>query len=101
VRSGPVRPNVIAALTQLPIVKRQVRLVAAAIRTQARAAAPVQTGALRRSIKVDNVLDSSGRVVHRVGWDKDVAFYGPLVELGSAKARARPHLQPAAEKAKR
>jgi HK97 gp10 family phage protein len=99
-RSGPVRRNVVAALTQLPVVKRQVRVVAAVIRTDARQRAKKRTGAMARSIKVDNVLQD-GQVVHRVGWDRKIAFYGPLVELGTKKTRAQPHLQPAAEAANR
>jgi hypothetical protein len=86
-----VRPEVIAALTRVPEVKKQVRAAAAIIRDEARRRAPRETGALRRSIKVDNVLESgTGQVVFRVGWDKDIAFYGSLVEL------SHPHLQPAA-----
>jgi hypothetical protein len=76
-----VRPEVIAALTRVPEVKKQVRAAAAIIRDEARRRAPRETGALRRSIKVDNVLESgTGQVV----------FYGSLVEL------SHPHLQPAA-----
>lgn len=93
-----VRPEVITALTRVPEVKKQVRAVAAAIRDDARAHAPRDTGALRRSIKVDNVLDDRGRVVFRVGWDKRVAYYGPLVEGGTEDTPARPHLRPAAQK---
>lgn len=92
-RSGPVRANVVAALTQLPVVKRQVRLVAIAVRTGARDRARVRTGAMKRSLKIDTVLES-GRVVHRVGWDKEIAFYGPIVETKF------PHLLPAAEAVK-
>jgi HK97 gp10 family phage protein len=92
-----VRPEVITALTRTPEVKRQVRAVANAIRNEARSRAPRNTGALRRSIRVDNVLDEQGRVVFRVGWDKRIAYYGPLVEGGTNDTRARPHLKPAAE----
>lgn len=95
---GRIRPEAITALTRVPEIKRQVRAVAAAIRDDARAHAPRDTGALRRSIKVDNVLDDQGRVVYRVGWDKRIAYYGPMVEGGTEDTRARPHLKPAAEK---
>jgi HK97 gp10 family phage protein len=98
-RHGPIRREVIAALTQTPTVKRQVRAVAAAIRDDARRLAPRRTGALRRSIKVENVYDpTTGRVEYRVGWDKRIAHYGGLVELGTEDTPARPHLRPAAEK---
>jgi HK97 gp10 family phage protein len=92
-----VRREVITALTRTPEVKAQVRAVANSIRDDARSRAPRHTGALRRSIKVDNVLDDQGRVVYRVGWDKRIAYYGPMVEGGTNDTRARPHLKPAAE----
>lgn len=92
------RPEVIAAVTQAPSVKRQVRTVANEVRKLARQKAPKETGALKRSLKVENTYDSStGLVEYRVGWDKRVAFYGPLVELGTEDTLARPHLRPAAD----
>jgi HK97 gp10 family phage protein len=92
-----IRPEVIAALTRVPEVKKQVRSVAVEIRTGARQRAKRQTGALRRSIKVDNVLESgSGQVVYRVGWDKRIASYGGLVERGTHDTPAAAHLVPAA-----
>lgn len=97
-RVGGLRPEVIVALTRVPEIKRQVRAVAAAIRDDARQRAPRDTGRLRRSIRVDNVLDrETGEVVYRVGWDKRLAYCGPLVELGTEDTRAQPHLLPAAE----
>jgi HK97 gp10 family phage protein len=95
-RIGRVRPNVIKALTQVPEIKRQVRVVAREVQQLAKKNAPQRTGALRRSIKVDNVFDR-GTVTHRVGWDKTIAFYGPMVELGTENASAQPHLRPAAD----
>lgn len=98
-RMGRVRPELIAALSQVPEVKKQVRRVGAQIRDEARRNAPVRTGRLRKSIKVDNVLDrQTGQVVHRVGWDKEIAWYGPLVETGTENAPAQPHLRPAADR---
>jgi HK97 gp10 family phage protein len=92
-----IRPEVIAALTRVPEVKKQVRAVAIEIRTGARQRAKRQTGALRRSIKVDNVLESgTGQVVFRVGWDRRIAHYGGLVELGTHDTPAAAHLVPAA-----
>jgi len=95
-----VRPEVITALTRTVEVKRQVRAVANAVRDDARRRAPRKTGALRRSIRVDNVLDERGNVVYRVGWDKRVAFYGPMVEFGTERTRAQPHLRPAVDAAR-
>jgi HK97 gp10 family phage protein len=97
VRLTNVRPEVITALTRTVEVKKQVRAVANEIRDDARRRAPRRTGALRRSIRVDNVLDEQGAVVYRVGWDKRIAWYGPLVEFGTEKTRAQPHLRPAAD----
>lgn len=90
--------NLLAAVSQAPSVKKQVRAVAAEIRKEARRRAPKETGTLRRGIKVENVYDRETRMVEfRVGWDKRSAFYGPLVELGTEDTPARPHLRPAAD----
>lgn len=92
-----VRPEVIAALTRVPEIRRQVRAVAVEIRTEARRRAKRKTGAMARSIKVDNVIEpETGQVVYRVGWDRRVAAYGGLVELGTDDTPAAPHLVPAA-----
>lgn len=99
-RISGIRPEVVTALTRVPEIKRQVRAVAAAIRDDAKRRAVRETGAMRRSLKVDNVLDERGNVVYRVGWDKRIAFYGPLVELGTEDTPARPHLRPAADAAR-
>ena len=97
-RVGPLRPEVIAAVTQAPSVKRQVRLVANEIRKIARQKAPKETGALRRGIQVENVYDrQTGLVEYHVGWNKYTAWYGALVELGTEDTPARPHLRPAAD----
>lgn len=91
------RPQALAALSQVPEIKRQVRAVAVAVRDDARQLAPVQTGALRRSLTVVNVYDRETKtVIYRVGWRTDVAFYGGLVELGTEDTPAQPHLRPAA-----
>ncbi len=94
--TGRFRPEVIAALTQHPAVKRQVRAVAAEIRKKARQLAPVDTGNLRRNIAVENVYDpETQQVEYRVGWTKK-GFYGSLVELGTEDEPPKPHLRPAA-----
>lgn len=90
--------RVIAALTQTPSVKKQMRVVANEIRREARALAPKDTGALRRGLSVTNVYDpGTGMVEFRVGWS-GAGFYGGIVELGSEDTPARPHLRPAARK---
>ena len=97
-RVGPLRPEVIAAVTQAPSVKKQVRAVANEIRKIARQKAPKETGALRRGIQVENSYDrETGLVEYHVGWNKYTAWYGALVELGTEDTPARPHLRPAAD----
>lgn len=98
VDNRPLRPQILAALTQVPEVAGQVRKVANAIRRDARALAPVATGTLRRNINVERVYDrQTGRVSYRVGWGPK-AWYGWLVEAGTEHSTPRPHLRPAAIK---
>lgn len=100
-RIGQFRPEVLAAVSQAPSVKKQVRAVANEIRKLARQKAPKKTGALKRGIRVENFYDpDTGLVEYRVGWDRRTAFYGPLEELGTEKTPARPHLRPAADEVK-
>lgn len=97
-RIGQFRPEVLAAVSQAPSVKKQVRTVANEIRKRARQKAVKHTGAMAKGIRVVNVYDSdTGLVEYRVGWDKRTAWYGPLVELGTEDTPARPHLRPAAD----
>ena len=97
-RIGRFRPEVLAAVSQAPSVKKQVRAVAAEIRNEARRLAPKDTGNLRRNIAVENVYDrDTGLVEYHVGW-KHQGWYGSLVELGTEDTPARPHLRPAADK---
>lgn len=96
VDNRPVRPEVLAALTQLPEITKQVREVANAIRRDARLLAPKRTGTLRRSIAVERVYDPvTRRVSYIVGWSGR-GFYGWLVESGTEDTPPRPHLVPAA-----
>lgn len=97
-RIGQFRPEVLAAVSQAPSVKKQVRAVAAEIRKIARQKAVKQTGVMAKGIQVENVYDSeTGLVEYHVGWSKKTAWYGPLVELGTEDTPARPHLRPAAD----
>jgi HK97 gp10 family phage protein len=96
VDNKPIRPEVLAALSQLPEVSKQTRQVANAIRRDARALAPKRTGNLRRHIQVERRYDRATRTVsYGVGWDRE-AFYGWMVENGTEHSRPRPHLVPAA-----
>lgn len=99
-RIGPLRPEVLAAISQAPSVKKQVRAVAAGIRKEARRLAPKDSRNLSRNIAVENVYDPKTRMVeYHVGWNKK-AWYGALVELGTEDTPAQPHLRPAADKFK-
>lgn len=100
-RFGQFRPEVLAAISQAPSVKKQVRTVANEIRKGARRRARKKTGALRRGIQVENVYDSkTGLVEYHVGWNKYTAWYGLLDELGTEDTTANPHLRPAADEVK-
>ena len=92
----PVRREVLAALSQMPEVTKQVRKVASDIRRDARRIAPKKTGTLRRNIAVERVFDARTRSMHfLVGWTP-AAWYGWLVESGTEDTTAHPHLVPAA-----
>lgn len=92
----PIRPEVLAALSQRPEVARQQREVANAIRRDARQLAPRRTGRLRREIQVERVFDPETRSVsYIVGWGPG-AWYGWLVEEGTEHSAPKPHLVPAA-----
>lgn len=97
-RIGQFRPEVLAAVSQAPSVKKQVRAVANEIKKRARQKAVKHTGAMAKGLQVENVYDSkTGLVEYHVGWNKRTAWYGPLVELGTEDTPARPHLRPAAD----
>lgn len=100
-RLGRVRPEVIAALTQTPAVKKQVRKVAGAVRKEARRLAPKDTKVLAKNITVENVLDpATGQVEFHVGWSGS-GWYGGQVEFGNEHQPPQPHLVPAALAVKR
>lgn len=98
VDNKPLRPEVLAALSQVPEVAKQVRTVANAIRRDARRLARKQTGTLRRNIQVERVYDpDTGFVKFYVGWGP-AAWYGWMVETGTEDTPPAPHLVPAAIK---
>lgn len=99
-RMGKINSRVLlAAVSQQPKAKRQLRELANKVRDDARRMAPVKTGALRRSLRVQNTYDPVTKTVtYRIGWDKNIAWYGALVEFGTEKQRAKPHLRPAAHR---
>lgn len=96
VDNRPVRREVLAALSQLPQVSRQMGEVADAIQRDARQLAPKRTGNLSRHIRVERRYDRATReVTYAVGWDNE-AWYGWMVENGTEHSAPRPHLVPAA-----
>jgi HK97 gp10 family phage protein len=99
-RMGRIRKQAVAALNRIPGVQSQVRKASREILKEARRLAPVDTGTLRRSLMVEEVRGDNGEIGFRVGWDRTIAPYGPLVELGTEDTAAQPHLRPAANKVK-
>ena len=97
-RMTPIRRDVLlAAVSQQPQAKKQLRAVANAVRKDARRLAPRKTGDLRRSITVVNHYDPETKTVeYRIGWNPSIAFYGWMVEAGTEDTPAQPHLRPAA-----
>lgn len=94
----PIRPEVLAAFSQVPEVAKAVRQAANAIRRDARRLAPKRTGNLRKNLAVERVYNRETRLVYfRVGWSP-AAWYGWLVESGTEDVAPAPHLVPAAIK---
>ncbi|MFF3867349.1 HK97-gp10 family putative phage morphogenesis protein [Micromonospora sp. NPDC001898] len=94
----PLRPEVLAALSQVPEVAKATRQVANAIRRDARRLARKQTGNLRKNLQVERVYDpQTRRVKFIVGWGP-AAWYGWMVEAGTEDTPPAPHLVPAAIK---
>ena len=92
----PLRPQVLAALSQVPDVVERERETAKAIQRRARSLAKRRTGTLRRNIQVERVYDpQTGFVKFLVGWGPE-AWYGWMVEAGTEDVPPAPHLVPAA-----
>lgn len=83
-------PQIAASLD--PRVKAAVRASAEHISTRAKVRAPVESGALRDAIHVEDADDGAAVVAG----DNDI-FYGHFVELGTTTSPPRPFLIPAAE----
>lgn len=86
----PIRPEVLAALVQLPQVQKELRAAAKDVQRKAKQLAPKTSGNLRKNIEIER--EPAGDYV--VGWNKR-AFYGSQVELGHEAEPPRPHLVPA------
>lgn len=84
-------PQIAAELR--PRVSAAVKEAAERVAQDARQRAPVQTGALRDSIRAERT-DAAQYTV--IAGDKD-AFYAPFVEFGTSRTAPRPFMVPAAE----
>lgn len=92
----PTDPRALRELANSDQVQDECRKLATDIRNDARRLAPRQTGNLRRHIVIEEYTDlHSGVEGFAVGWD-DKAWYGQMVEQGTERTAAQPHLVPAA-----
>lgn len=94
-RIDRINNKAVADLADAPSVVRQEGTVADQILAGARRLAPVLTGALLRSLTIEKV-PGVGEIEFRIGWDRTIASYGPLVEFGTEDTPAQPHLRPGA-----
>ncbi len=58
---------------------------------------PVDTGALRATIKLEVVEQSQLRVIVRLTAGSETVYYAPYVEFGTARTAAQPFMRPAWE----
>ena len=72
-------------------VRKEMRKALVPVRAEAKALAPVDTGALRRSIRIKTEI-KDGQIIGKVG---TYLHYGKYVELGTSKMYAQPFLLPA------
>jgi len=94
----PTDPRALRELANSEQVQKECRALAKDIQRDARSLAPKRTGNLARHIDVEPYTDlDTGFEGFAVGWE-DKAFYGQMVEQGTEKTPARPHLVPAAIK---
>jgi HK97 gp10 family phage protein len=86
---------------QAQALRKATREGAKVIQREAKALAPVQTGALRDSIKVKAGKRKKGRISTLIqvgqGDFKGDTFYGAMVEYGTRRMPARPFMTPAYE----
>lgn len=81
-------------------VRRSLKAAAEPMVKAARSNAPVETGALRKSIKAStSVRLARGVAQTKISYGK-AQFYGQFVELGTSKMPARPFLRPAFDSTK-
>jgi HK97 gp10 family phage protein len=96
--SPAVQSAILATLSRNKAVTGEVAARSRLVRDEGRRRAPRLTGALRRSLKSQRYYNPRTRQVeYRVGWDRAIAFYGWMVEAGTERTPAQPHLRPAAD----
>lgn len=82
------------------VVRSAVRKGAILVRDKAREKVPVDTGTLKKSIKVRNNRSGKGIISFKIGPTSDKKrgtdiFYGRFVEFGTSKMAAKPFMRPA------
>ena len=94
----PTDPRSLTEIANSDEVQRELLKLAKDIQRDARELAPKKTGNLARHIEVEEITDlDTGIEGYAVGWG-DKAWYGWMVENGTEKTIASPHLAPAAIK---
>lgn len=77
-------------------VQRALDKRASSILEEARRRTPEDSGDAKRSLTVEFALRDDGVLVRRIGWDLDIAEYGPYLEFGTEDTLAVPALRVAA-----
>lgn len=94
----PTDPRALHEIANSDEVQQELLKLAKDIRRDARRLAPKKTGTLARGIVIEEITDlETGIEGYAVGWN-DKAWYGWMVEAGTEKEPAKPHLVPAAIK---
>jgi HK97 gp10 family phage protein len=91
----PTDPQALRELANSAGPQEEAHKCVKAIQRDARTLAPKKTGNLSRHIAIEEITDlDTGVEGYAVGWD-DKAFYGWMVENGTERTAAQPHLIPA------
>jgi len=82
------------------VVRAAIRKGAILMRDKARDKVPVDTGTLKKSIKIRNNRSEKGIISFKIGPTSDKkkgtdVFYGRFVEFGTSKMAAKPFMRPA------
>ena len=93
--------NALEGKVQKKFARKSMRKAAKVIQKEAKARAPVESGDLKKNIKVKAAQRSRSRIGVNVvvgeGWYTGEQFYGAFIELGTSKQPARPFMRPALE----